>query len=767
MADKAGLGYSAPMSPKRVSHKLPSPADIVGLPASQLADMLDDILADHRAGPPAAEFATGLLGLAETLRDSLALPPQADGHESTPVAGAEDLLPELRIVETLLANIPREHRAEPVSPRRDDTPTTLASPFGSPAENSGVSILPQATAEHDLEAIRLALRPFAGETLPESIFHEVMALTAALSGRTYLPPAAPVQSDAQGDHLLAQALAIQTALNDLGTPPPEVTEPVDEPPPATADPVVETAATQPATGVTVKVRSGQRSKKRRHEVDAAPVTPAPIPPEPECPAEPEAPTEPPTERRPRTVKLRLKDPAAAVVTPPEPVPPGVTAPEPPGLPQDALPQAEEIAKPLKVNVKPSRRRKSPPASPPPPAPAVAAVPEAAASEAAEVMPCPIPVPDPELEPAAEPEPEPVPEPEPAAASVSDVVAPPEIPPELPPEPQPELTPAPEAEPDVQATAEDEDVLLLTEEVPAFAEDEAAPDAPDASTAEQMGEMPPSPIDEPEPDLPPEAAAGDSGLAALVEAVIAAHIPAGTPRTLHGDQTLPERTDALEALLADPPPATDFAALDLLTACWGKNAHGVTSRALLAAAQNLSRNFGLPGKLPMASCRAWKMLDAETFQDELADRLGAVGAFIADWQRSQRTFLILEFGEIELIEYLFEALHPAHHLDLLANVMNFKVLSNRRMGLLRRIPTRLRKQVQPMLPGRFQEALVLLAHSKALLEKIADPNGFPPIIDTAGKALEEIDKLMKQAASAGAPPLPGPPGGGGMALGRIG
>ncbi|MBX9634726.1 MAG: helix-turn-helix domain-containing protein, partial [Magnetospirillum sp.] len=201
-------------------------------------------------------------------------------------------------------------------------------------------------------------------------------------------------------------------------------------------------------------------------------------------------------------------------------------------------------------------------------------------------------------------------------------------------------------------------------------------------------------------------------------------------------------------------------------CWPKATVNSNSRALLAVAHNLSRNFGLPGKLPMASSKAWRMLSTTTFEPELAQRLVDVGSFIADWQKTQRTFLILEFGEVELIEHLFEALQPSSHGDLLAAVMNFKVLSNRRMGLLRRIPNRLKRQVTPMLPDRKEEALVIMAHSKALLEKVADPSGFAPIVDTAGKMLEELEKMMKTVAAMGAPPQASPPGGG-LQLGRMG
>ncbi len=271
----------------------------------------------------------------------------------------------------------------------------------------------------------------------------------------------------------------------------------------------------------------------------------------------------------------------------------------------------------------------------------------------------------------------------------------------------------------------------------------APVAPDgeeeATTPEQSADNPsetqpaePPRADQPDPDAD---AVLEAALRTRIDDIVAAHQPAGVPQDDRGDTALPGRLDALQILLTEPPPAQDFAALDALYACWPKGTQDCDSRALLAVAHNLSRNFGLPGKLPMASVKAWRMLSPSVFQAELAKRLADVGAFISEWQGTQRHFLILEFGEIELIEYLFEALHPGYHAELLAGVMNFKVLSNRRMGLLRRIPNRIKKQITPLLPDGKERALMELAHAKALLEQVAADTGFAPIAETAAKAQE--------------------------------
>lgn len=701
------------MSAKRVSTKRPLAADIVGLPTRQLADMLDEILAEQKGAPPPS----GLFGMAEMARLGLSLPAGEADDGPLPDEGGEDLIPELRIVQALLAHIPRA--PDPPDPDKQ----RVAAP-DHPAPTGEIQTLPDPSvlAEgYDLDAIRRALQAFAGEPLPDAVFDEVVDITAELAGKpkpvreiTPLQTAEPLATtepldDAdRGDRLLAEIKAIQASLAEDGyliaAPPTEIA-PLPEPiPPPEPMPVIEGAPPEPA--------------------------PEPVPPQPA------------TEQR----QVKAKPARQRKAAPPPPAEEIIPLAEP----APTLPEPVAEVRPFKVKVKPARPSKGAPAQPaetaPQPAEAAPAEPPAEPAQPAEAS-----------TQAAEPEP-------PVAPMMAEA-------------------PVPQPEPDVPP-ADDDDVLLLTEdlavpasEVPDFAEAAVAMDDAGFATAAQveviaepMSPSTASPVDAPEPVADADASAARGDVVALIEAIIAAHRPTDAPDgAVRGDGTLPERVEVLEFLLADPPPANDFIALDLLAECWGKGAHAIPSRALLAVAQNLSRNFGLPGKLPMASSKAWKMLDPEVFQEELAHRLIAIGAFISDWQRTQRTFLILEFGEIELVEHLFEALRPADYLDLLADVMNFKVLSNRRMGLLRRIPNRVRKQVQPMLPDRAEEALVLLAHTKALLEKLADPNGFTPIVDAATKALEEIEKLMKLAAAATAPPqLPGPPGaGGGMALGRIG
>lgn len=227
---------------------------------------------------------------------------------------------------------------------------------------------------------------------------------------------------------------------------------------------------------------------------------------------------------------------------------------------------------------------------------------------------------------------------------------------------------------------------------------------------------------------------------------------------------------LVVLLADPPAVEDLSALDMLYALWPRGTAASTDPRLLDVAKALARHFGLPTKLPMTSSRAWRMLDPGHFEADFAEQLATTADFIHSWQHQHDTFLILDFGEIDLVECLFEALHPGRHAELLAAVMDFKVLSNRRLGLIRRIPTRIRRTAETLAAaGDPQAAMVELAHAKALLERItAAPSGFAPIVEAAVRAAEDVEKMMRKIAAASLPPdAATKPPGGGLTLGRLG
>ncbi|ARJ64327.1 hypothetical protein WV31_00750 [Magnetospirillum sp. ME-1] len=260
-----------------------------------------------------------------------------------------------------------------------------------------------------------------------------------------------------------------------------------------------------------------------------------------------------------------------------------------------------------------------------------------------------------------------------------------------------------------------------------------------------------------------ASAAPSGPAMPADAAqaIVAETLAGLPDK--GIAELPADLATLALLLSDPLPVDDFKASDLVRDCFAaQGASAAQSRALLGVALRLTREFGQPTRRPLAADRAWRMLDPVTFEDEMAEQLEAIRAFISNWQKTQQTFLVLEFSEIDLIEWLFECLHPGRHSDVLFEVMNFKVLSNRRQGILRRIPHRVRKFVKDC--GEGHEAVLYAAGTRAYLNRIVTTHGFTPIVETATLCLEEVEKVLEKLKP---PPLPGPAGeGNGQALARI-
>lgn len=195
------------------------------------------------------------------------------------------------------------------------------------------------------------------------------------------------------------------------------------------------------------------------------------------------------------------------------------------------------------------------------------------------------------------------------------------------------------------------------------------------------------------------------------------------------------------LLADVPPS-DLDALDLIAEIWPKTTIKSRSRVLLAIALHLSSKFGIRGeRRSMCATKAWRMLDRDYFETATAAQLQHITDFIFTAQRNRSMLLLLEYVEMELIENLFESLNPALYCDELAAVMNFKALSLRRLGLIRRIPLRMKRMVEALMPA--EEALVLqkLSEALVLLDTIMVPDGFAPILKAAEKAHAEIEKMI--------------------------
>lgn len=275
--------------------------------------------------------------------------------------------------------------------------------------------------------------------------------------------------------------------------------------------------------------------------------------------------------------------------------------------------------------------------------------------------------------------------------------------------------------------------------------------------------------EPPPVLPSEMSEPDAVPAFDPEAALARLRSALRQLPERGEVVVPGNLQSLDRLLGDPPPAMDFQAADLLHDCFPRGTRHSGNRVLLAVARNLTRNFGRPGRLPMTSGKAWTMLDPAVFADQMAAQLAEISDFVLNWQAQEKSFLILEFAEVELIEYLFEHLHPRRHGALLIRVMDFKVLSTRRAGLLRRIPARVRRFVQHTAGSAPSVPLSYARDSAVLLELIEKRIPFRPVTEAAATARAEVEKIiarlsppeqegaLRLAPSAAASPAPDKPG----------
>jgi len=241
------------------------------------------------------------------------------------------------------------------------------------------------------------------------------------------------------------------------------------------------------------------------------------------------------------------------------------------------------------------------------------------------------------------------------------------------------------------------------------------------------------------------------LIAEVEASNAAPPPVAAPAQIAvpavpdglGSLDLPQRLDLLAALLAWP--EDDFLAQDLLANCWPRRS-GETSRAALAVALNLAHHFGRPERLPMACLKAWRLLDPVTFRPALVHRLATLCALARQGETADPPLLPLDYGEIELIEYLFETLDPGEDTAVMAEVMALDGLGDRRLALLRRIPIRARRRLEAVDPPERVALRPGLAQSRALLDHLGQTVADPTLAQAARHAVGDLDRLIASAAS---------------------
>ena len=222
----------------------------------------------------------------------------------------------------------------------------------------------------------------------------------------------------------------------------------------------------------------------------------------------------------------------------------------------------------------------------------------------------------------------------------------------------------------------------------------------------------------------------------------------------GELILPDNVSALATLLSPAAKLNDLSALDLLYSITPANTRQSNNRVLVAIAQAMSARFGQDNRLPLTTLRVWGMLNAETFTDEFAKQFSTTSTFILNWHIDHDDFLHLDPSEMALLEFMFESLHPRKQGVLAAKVMDFRVLGNRRMGLLRRMPNRIENMFRNT-AGDPQEIIQYSKDCLALLDHIARPGAFAPIIEEAKVSAAKIVKTIQRVA--GPPPeLAAPP-----------
>jgi len=233
--------------------------------------------------------------------------------------------------------------------------------------------------------------------------------------------------------------------------------------------------------------------------------------------------------------------------------------------------------------------------------------------------------------------------------------------------------------------------------------------------------------------------------------------AGVPAK--GECVIPKNVEAAAALLSHLDALNDLQALDYLQSAFPRSTRRSKNRVILAIARAVTESFGTANRLPLTSMCAWSMLDAEVFTDEFAAQFTIISTFILGWQSDKKDFLLLDPSEVSLIELMFESLHPRKQGLLAAKVMDFKVMSNRRLGLIRRIPNRVEQILtSAAATGTTETAIQYAKDCLALLDHIARPEGFAPIIEeakiSAGKIVKTVQRVMAPPAQPALPPPDG-------------
>jgi hypothetical protein len=205
-------------------------------------------------------------------------------------------------------------------------------------------------------------------------------------------------------------------------------------------------------------------------------------------------------------------------------------------------------------------------------------------------------------------------------------------------------------------------------------------------------------------------------------------------------------EALRSLLAHTPKLSDIEALTALHLLFPRETQKSGDPALLAIAETLVRHFAGTDRRPLTCTKAWMMLDPAIYEKWIAKRLQALTDQILSWQRTRTLFVELQAAEIDLIEYFFETLPPGEYTEILVPVMDLKVLSNRRLGLIRRMAYRVRNKLQTELGKDKDGVIAYLEGCIQLLDKVIKAGGYKPIIDLAQSTHEQLIQFHQKVAA---------------------
>lgn len=207
----------------------------------------------------------------------------------------------------------------------------------------------------------------------------------------------------------------------------------------------------------------------------------------------------------------------------------------------------------------------------------------------------------------------------------------------------------------------------------------------------------------------------------------------------------ESVDLKEAFGRGVIPEEDFKALDEVRRQWGRVDGSVRCLHLVRAALRLASWVGSPRSRPLAALAAWNLLDPSLMGDAAQACLSRIMDGLLAEQASSSDLVVLDPVEVELIGILYERLNPENPEDLvqMRRLMELKMLSVSRLGLLRRFPTRVKRLVKSGVPAAKASAWARAAAEH--LDGLAQTAGWELLREAAATSRESCAALAERLA----------------------